>query len=152
MMINSYLYTMNRRIWAYGLLLGALLIFFRLAENLFFSGDISLDIFLGIVGLFCLGLGLWMGKKLSSSNKKAESDTALKEDQAKARIEKLGLSDREREILDLISQGFSNQEIADSLYISIHTVKSHTANLYSKLNVSRRTQAVQKARDLKIID
>jgi len=93
-----------------------------------------------------------MGKKLSSSNKKAESDTALKEDQAKARIEKLGLSDREREILDLISQGFSNQEIADSLYISIHTVKSHTANLYSKLNVSRRTQAVQKARDLKIID
>lgn len=143
---------MNRRIWAYGLLLGALLIFFRLAENLFFSGDISLNIFLGIVGLFCLGLGLWMGKKLSSSPEKAKSDTAHKEDQAKARIEELGLSEREREILDLISQGFSNQEIADNLYISIHTVKSHTANLYSKLNVSRRTQAVQKARDLKIID
>jgi LuxR family maltose regulon positive regulatory protein len=58
------------------------------------------------------------------------------------------LSERELEILRLISQGHSNKEIADSLVIAVSTVKSHINSLYGKLGTHRRTQAVAIARDL----
>lgn len=61
------------------------------------------------------------------------------------------LSDREIEILQLLDNGLSNQTIADRLYISVHTVKTHTRNIYSKLNVNSRTQAINKARILGIL-
>ncbi|NJO00897.1 MAG: DNA-binding response regulator, partial [Bacteroidia bacterium] len=63
----------------------------------------------------------------------------------------LGLSNREYEILGLIAQGYSNQEIADQLFISLPTVKTHSSNLFSKLDVKRRTQAVQRAKELNIL-
>jgi LuxR family maltose regulon positive regulatory protein len=61
------------------------------------------------------------------------------------------LSERELEVLALIAEGLTNPEIAEHLYISIHTVKSHASNLYGKLLVSNRTQAVQKARLLGLL-
>ena len=63
----------------------------------------------------------------------------------------LGLSKREHEVLTLMAQGLSNQEIADRAYLSIHTVKTHASNLFVKLDVQRRTQAVKKAKELGII-
>ncbi|MCB0081536.1 MAG: response regulator transcription factor [Caldilineaceae bacterium] len=61
------------------------------------------------------------------------------------------LSHRELEVLRLIAEGLTNQEIADKLYLSLHTVKIHARNIYSKLDVSNRTQAVTKARLLDIL-
>lgn len=61
------------------------------------------------------------------------------------------LSDRELEILELIAVGLSNAEIADKLYITTGTVKWHIINIYNKLGVNKRTQAVEKARQLRII-
>ncbi len=52
-----------------------------------------------------------------------------------------GLTQREKEILDLIATGFSNQQIADELFISPHTVKTHLHNIFKKINVKRRLQA-----------
>lgn len=66
--------------------------------------------------------------------------------------QKLGLSSREMEVLQLMAQGLSNQEIADKLFLSVPTVKTHSSNLFFKLDVKRRTQAIEKARQLKIID
>ena len=57
----------------------------------------------------------------------------------------MGLSEREREVLALISDGLTNPEIAGRLHISPHTVKEHTSSLYRKLEVRNRTEAVQKA-------
>jgi ATP/maltotriose-dependent transcriptional regulator MalT len=65
--------------------------------------------------------------------------------------QKLGLSSREMEVLELIAQGFSNQEIADRLFLSLPTVKTHSSNLFLKLDVKRRTQAIEKARQLRLI-
>ena len=59
-----------------------------------------------------------------------------------------GISVRELEVLELMAKGLSNQEIANKLFVSLHTVKTHSANLYSKLNVKRRTQAIRKAREI----
>jgi len=61
------------------------------------------------------------------------------------------VSDREYDVLKLLAEGQSNQEIADLLFVSANTVKTHLAHLYEKLEVSRRTQAIQKAKALSLI-
>ncbi|MCB0063848.1 MAG: tetratricopeptide repeat protein, partial [Caldilineaceae bacterium] len=61
------------------------------------------------------------------------------------------LSDREIEVLQLIAAGHKNQEIADELFVSLNTVRYHTKNLYGKLGVNKRTQAVAKAQELRLI-
>ena len=68
-----------------------------------------------------------------------------------AQLQKLGLSKREFEILMLINDGLSNQQIADKLFVSEHTVKKHISNLFFKLDAERRTEAIKKAKELKII-
>jgi ATP/maltotriose-dependent transcriptional regulator MalT len=68
-----------------------------------------------------------------------------------SRLEKLGISKREHEVLELMANGFSNQEIADKLFVSVNTIKTHSANLFLKLEVRRRTQAVQKGKELMLI-
>jgi len=61
------------------------------------------------------------------------------------------LTKRELEILHLIEKGYSNKEIAQALYISVRTVKYYATNIYAKLGVSGRTQAVFKARELGLL-
>jgi len=77
-----------------------------------------------------------------------ESSEFVRDD---ARIAALGLTPREVEILGLIADGLSNREIAERLFVSEHTVKSHSSRLFDKLDVSRRTQAVQRAREYRLI-
>ena len=61
------------------------------------------------------------------------------------------ITPREYEVLQLIAQGLSNQEIAERLFLSLNTVKTHTSNVFSKLDVQRRTQAIQKAKELGLL-
>jgi len=61
------------------------------------------------------------------------------------------LSKREREILGLIGQGLSNQEISERLFLALSTVKGHNQNIFGKLQVQRRTEALARARELKLI-
>ena len=62
-----------------------------------------------------------------------------------------GISKREHEVLELMAKGLTNQEIADKLFVSLNTVKTHTANLFVKLDAKRRTQAIQRAKELQLI-
>jgi LuxR family maltose regulon positive regulatory protein len=62
------------------------------------------------------------------------------------------LSERELEVLHLIAQGLSNSQIAARLYLSLHTIKAHTRNIYAKLDVHNRTQAVARARTLQLLE
>ncbi|MFN8333426.1 MAG: LuxR C-terminal-related transcriptional regulator, partial [Saprospiraceae bacterium] len=60
------------------------------------------------------------------------------------------LSNREIEILKFISNGLSNQQISDKLHISLNTVKAHIKNIFKKLNIERRTQVIQKQKELNL--
>ena len=66
-------------------------------------------------------------------------------------ISQLELSKRELEILNLMAQGHSNEEIAAKIFVSLSTVKTHNQNLFAKLDVKRRTQAIEKAKRLNLI-
>ena len=61
------------------------------------------------------------------------------------------ISERELEVLHLIATGFSNREIAEKLFISLNTVKTHTKNINSKLNVNSRTKAIARAKELRLL-
>ena len=67
------------------------------------------------------------------------------------KIEALDISKREYEVLIGISEGLSNKEIGEKLFVSESTIKTHVSNLLSKLNAKRRTQALQRAKDFNII-
>jgi ATP/maltotriose-dependent transcriptional regulator MalT len=93
-------------------------------------------------------LGIWAGLRLTRP-KLIETDTQFFLDEANLR--KVGISKREYEVLELIAQGLSNQEIADKLFVSVSTVKTHAANIFAKLDARRRTQAIQRAKELHLI-
>ena len=99
------------------------------------------------IALLFFGIGVYMNKK---SLRKNVSEDKVVVDQKK--IKDLGISKREYEILLKISEGFSNKEIGEALFVSESTVKSHISNLFSKLDVKRRTQALQRAKELRIIE
>lgn len=118
--------------------------------------DLSLELYIAIIAIFFTVLGVWAGVKIIGRGK-----TVVKEIQVpvpastfslnETEMKKLGISPREYDVLELMSQGLSNQEIADKLFISLSTVKTHSANLYVKLDVKRRTQAVQRAKEMQLI-
>ena len=123
----------------------------------------SYELYILCIAIVFTGLGIWLALKLVRPKKEiqtiiVEKNIVVKEltEQDLQEIEKqkqqLGLSSREIEVLQLMAQGLSNQEIADRLFLSLPTIKSHSSNLFFKLDVNRRTQAIEKARQLKIID
>lgn len=143
---------MRKTVLLYGLALAALTAVLKILEYKFFIRDLSLEFYLTVVALFFTGLGIWAGIQLSRKKQvpiAARSGEAFTIDNLQ--VETLGLSKRELEVLQLMSQGLSNQEIADRLFVSLNTVKTHSSNLFIKLDVRRRTQAVQKGKDLRLI-
>ena len=92
-------------------------------------------------------LGAWLMHNFQQ--RKLEKENAKQEIVA---VPELGLSQREMEVLVLMSQGFTNQQIADKLFLSIHTIKTHGSNLFVKLDVKNRTQALIKAKELEILE
>lgn len=105
----------------------------------------STEITLVMIGTLFTAVGIWIGNRLTrkTSIKPFEKNTRA--------LTALGISDREEQVLELLAEGHSNQEIADRLFISLNTVKTHLNHLYQKLEVSRRTQAIDKARSLHLI-
>lgn len=100
----------------------------------------------GIALIFFL-IGIYLNKK--SLQKKVTLNSSGKIDDKK--ISELGISNREYEILIKISEGLSNREIAEKLFVSESTVKTHVSNLYVKLDAKRRTQAIQRAKEMNLI-
>ena len=110
------------------------------AVNLF-----STELYIIILALMFTGVGIWIGTRFSNT-----LPSAVFEKNERV-IKTLGLTGKEVEVLELLAEGGTNQEMATRLFVSISTIKSHLVHLYQKLEVSRRTQAIQKARLLKII-
>jgi len=140
---------MKRTILIYGLSLAALIFLLKFIEYRFFIRDLSLEFYIGAIAIFFTVLGIWAGLKLTKKKSIIITNPAFRFDQT--RLDSLGISKREYEVLELIAKGLSNQEIADKLFVSLNTIKTHSSNLFLKLEVSRRTQAVQKAKELQLI-
>lgn len=139
---------MRRTILIYGVAMAVLIGLLKFVEYRFIVRDIPLEIYVGVVAVTFTALGVWAGLRLTRP-KVIETGTQFLLDEANLR--KVGISKREYEVLDLIAQGLSNQEIADKLFVSVSTVKTHTANIFAKLDARRRTQAIQRAKELHII-
>ncbi|MBX7126382.1 MAG: LuxR C-terminal-related transcriptional regulator [Cyclobacteriaceae bacterium] len=135
---------MRRTILLYGLLMAVLIFLLKMLEYRYWIYDLRMEFYIGAVALLFTALGVWAGLRLNARRKLVAAATpAVRIDE---QIRAWGITTREAEVLALMAAGLSNQEIAGKLFISVPTVKTHTANLFVKLDVRRRTQAVQKAR------
>ena len=137
----------------YGLTGGALIVLLKWIEFRYVVVEHSMEIYGGLIALLFAGLGIWLGLKLT----RKEEVVVIKEIPIPANTEpftvnegqlkQLGITRRELEILELIAQGMSNREIADKLFVSESTVKTHSSRVFEKLSAKRRTQAVQIAKE-----
>ena len=137
----------------YGLTGGVLIAVLKLVEFRFLVVEHSLEIYGGIIALLFAGLGIWLGLKLTRKEEVVLLKEVVKEVPVpmpeepftvnEAQVKQLGITKRELEILELIAHGMSNREIAEKLFVSENTVKTHSSRLFDKLSAKRRTQAVQ---------
>jgi NarL family two-component system response regulator LiaR len=139
---------MTRTVVVYGLELAFLIFVLKFIEHRFFVRDLSIEFYIGLIAILFTTLGIWAGLKLTRKKVVMVGPEFVLN---ATELQRLGISKREHEVLELMAQGFSNQEIADKLFVSLNTVKTHTSNLFLKLQVSRRTQAVQRGKELRLI-
>jgi DNA-binding NarL/FixJ family response regulator len=118
---------------------------FQISTYSIISGNLKVEFAIALVAIVFFTVGVYLNKKSLQKKRLPAGEI----DHAK--IEKIGLSNREYEVLQEISRGLSNKEIADKLFVSESTVKTHVSNLLVKLNAKRRTQALQIAKELQII-
>jgi DNA-binding CsgD family transcriptional regulator len=146
----------RKTILIYGILGGLLIVVLKLVEYRFLVVDYSLEIYGGMVALIFAALGIWLGLKLTRTHESivVREVPVLVEgpfERNEARLEQLGITPRELEILEAMAAGFSNREIAERLFVSENTVKTHAGRLFDKLSAQRRTQAVQRAKEAGLI-
>ena len=143
----------------YGVTGGALIIMLKLIEFRFLVVEHSFEIYGALIALLFAALGIWLGLKLTRKEEVVLLKEVVKEVPVPAepftvneeQLKQLGITKRELEILELIAQGMSNREIAEKLFVSENTVKTHSSRLFDKLSAKRRTQAVQIAKEIGLI-
>ncbi|MDC6366139.1 MULTISPECIES: response regulator transcription factor [Flavobacteriaceae] len=136
---------MKKTIFVFSSLIVSLLVLFKLSKYSYLSGDISIEVLIAVIALVFFLIGIYINQKKAIPN----IDQPLPFDSKK--VDGIGLSKREYEVLVEISKGMSNKEIAEKLFVSESTVKTHVSNLLLKLDAKRRTQALQKAKELQIL-
>lgn len=148
---------MKKAVFLYGISGGLLIAALKVTEYRFLVLEHSVEMYGGLIAALFAGLGIWLG--LSITRKKevvvvkevpvavADRPFAVNEEQVRA----LGITPRELEILQHIARGMSTREIADALFVSENTVKTHSSRLFDKLGVNRRMKAVEAARSLGLI-
>ena len=145
----------NKEIILYGISLAILFLVLRFLEFRFLIISHRFELYAGCIGILFTLLGIGLAKKLSSP----KVETVIVERTLhgldfipnEQEITERKISRRELEVLQLMAEGRSNKEIADALFVSLSTIKSHSSNLFEKLEAKRRTQAVETAKKLRII-
>ncbi len=155
---NKNLLLRNKATIVFSISLAFLLFLLKWLELRFIIFDHSFEIYIGFIAVIFTALGIWLALKLSKPRIKTvvvEKEVYVNRNENFvlniSLVSQLELSKRELEILSLLAQGYSNQEIAAKLFVSLSTVKTHNQNLFEKLDVKRRTQAVEKAKRLNLI-
>jgi len=130
------------------LVLASLILIMKSIEYKYLVRELSVELYVSLVATLFTIIGIWIGLRIiRPKTREVQNDCNLDQD----KIKELKISRREYQVLQLIAEGCSNQEIAEKLFISLPTVKTHSSNLFVKLDVQRRTQAILKAKELQII-
>ena len=148
----------NRQIIIYGIALAAVTLLLKWLEMRYVLADQQMETYAGLIAVVFTALGVWLALKL----RKPKVQTVIVEKEVylsapagftlnENELKRLNLSRRELEVLQLIAEGLSNQEIADKLFVSPNTVKTHSAQIFEKMEVKRRTQAVDMGKKLSLI-
>lgn len=136
---------MVRTVVLYGLVLAAAAALLQWLEYRYLTRAFTGEFYVVLIALLFTGLGVWLGAHLTPAPRSADFEKNHKA------LAALGVTEREYEVLELVAAGRSNKEIARALAVSPNTVKTHLARLYQKLEASRRTEAVDKARALALL-
>jgi two-component system, NarL family, response regulator LiaR len=158
MSLNLNFFARHKHAFLYGISLAVVLFLLTWLKVRLIILDHAFEVYIGTVAFIFTALGIWLGLKLT----KPKKETVIVKEEVyvgntdgfimnEGALKELNLSNRELEVLQLMAKGLSNQEIAARLFLSLSTIKSHGNNLFEKLDVRRRTQAVDKARKLGII-
>jgi len=156
---------MKRHVLIYGVLGGLLIAALKWSEYRFLVVEHSIEIYGGLVAAIFAGLGIWLGLRLTGRRERIVVKETVREVLVEAagplaggqfmvdeaRRERLGITRRELEVLELMAQGMSNREIARKLFVSENTVKTHSSRVFDKLGAKRRTQAVQMGKEFGLI-
>jgi len=150
---------MGKHVLLYGLLGGVLIAGLKFIEYRWLVVEYSVEMYGALVAVVFAALGIWLGLRLTRPARQVgtvvvrevmvPAPAGFVRDQA--RVASLGITPRELEILQLIAEGLSNKEIAARVFVSENTVKTHSSRLFDKLGARRRTQAVQLAKEQRLI-
>jgi NarL family two-component system response regulator LiaR len=147
---------MRWHVLLFGLIGGVLIVGLKMIEYRWLVVEHSIEIYGALIALTFATVGIWLGRKITRPK-----DTIIVREvtipapvdfvRDERRVESLGLTPRELEILEMIAAGLSNKEIAERSHVSENTVKTHSSRVFSKLGARRRTQAVQLGKELRLI-
>ncbi|WP_272150598.1 response regulator transcription factor [Tenacibaculum aiptasiae] len=136
---------MRKTVFIFSALILALFFLFEISKYAVVSGSLKTEIIIGFIAVIFFFIGIYINKKSLNKSKVISTEINHK------KIEELNITKREYEVLQKIAEGLSNKEIAESLFLSESTIKTHVSNILVKLNSKRRTQAVQVAKSLQIL-
>jgi two-component system, NarL family, response regulator LiaR len=153
---------MKRHVLIFGLVGGLLIATLQYTEYRFVVIEHSVELYGALVAVLFAAFGIWLGLRITRSREIVRETVVVKEVLVSAETptlfapnsaqqQTLGITARELEILTLIARGHSNREIATQLFVSENTVKTHCARAFDKLGAARRTQAVQRCKELGLL-
>jgi DNA-binding CsgD family transcriptional regulator len=150
----------KKHVLLYGLIAGVLVAVLRLIEYRYLVVEHSVEIYGGLIAGVFAAVGIWLGLRLTRARTTVVETVVVREVPVpvhtpfvrnEAAVEALGITPRELEILELIAAGLSTREIAERIFVSENTVKTHASRLFDKLGAKRRTQAVQLGKERGLI-
>ncbi|MEO5891828.1 MAG: LuxR C-terminal-related transcriptional regulator [Ferruginibacter sp.] len=153
------IFSKNKLVIFYGASLAGIMLLLKWLELRFVIMDHSFEVYIGAIALIFTSLGIWLAAKLT----RPKIETIIVEKEIfitspptgnapdEKTLSKFNISKRELEVLKLMSEGLNNQEIAGRLFLSLNTIKTHSSNLFEKLDVKRRTQAIEKGKRLGLL-
>jgi two-component system, NarL family, response regulator LiaR len=157
---------MRRHVLIFGLVGGLLIATLQYTEYRFVIIEHSFELYGALVAILFATFGIWLGLRITRSRETIRETVVVREvfvpaeapapfapntARQQAQQQALGITARELEILTLVARGLSNREIATHLFVSENTVKTHCARAFDKLGAARRTQAVQRGKELGLL-
>jgi len=150
---------MKRHVLIFGLVGGLLIVTLQLTQYRFLVIEHSIELYSALVAILFAAFGIWLGLRITRRRETIvikeviipAANSAAPFTPNTAQQQSLGITARELEILTLVARGLSNREIATQIFVSENTVKTHCARAFSKLGAARRTQAVQRGKELGLL-